>query len=106
MDEQKYDLYLVGRGRGMISPLTSGLTDWCDCPELGPIGDLLVTSEFESLFSVLIVQQYDNANKMKEGSIRSASSVNYGEEFATRPSVSESDGFESFSSFKKWDPDN
>ncbi|KAL0437540.1 UNVERIFIED_CONTAM: Cation/H(+) antiporter 15 [Sesamum radiatum] len=106
MDEQNYDLYLVGRGRGMISPLTSGLTDWCDCPELGPIGDLLVTSEFESLFSVLIVQQYDNTNKMKEGSIRSASSVNYGEEFATRPSVSESEGFESFSSFKKWDPDN
>ncbi|KAK4408026.1 Cation/H(+) antiporter 15 [Sesamum angolense] len=106
MDEQEYDLYLVGRGRGMISPLTSGLADWCDCPELGPIGDLLVTSEFESLFSVLIVQQYDNTNKMKEGSMRSASSVNYGEEFATRPSVSESDGFESFSSFKKWDPDN
>lgn len=106
MDEHNHDLYLVGRGRGMVSPLTSGLADWCDCPELGPIGDLLVTSQFESAFSVLIVQQYNKANKTREGSIRSTSSVNYGEEIAMRPSVSESEGFESFGSFRKWDHDN
>ncbi|EPS59090.1 hypothetical protein M569_15718, partial [Genlisea aurea] len=58
MDENPYNLYLVGRGSGLESPLTSGLADWCDCPELGPIGDLLVTSEFESSFSVVVVQQY------------------------------------------------
>ncbi|KAI3456040.1 hypothetical protein Pfo_012703 [Paulownia fortunei] len=106
MDEHNHDLYIVGRGRGMVSPLTTGLADWCDCPELGPIGDLLVTSEFESSFSVLILQQYLKTNKMRDGSIRSSSSVNYGEETAMRPSVSESEGFESFGSFRKWDHDN
>ncbi|KAL7129709.1 hypothetical protein ABFS83_13G086300 [Erythranthe nasuta] len=106
MDEHNHDLYMVGRGRGMVSPLTSGLDDWCDCPELGPIGDLLVTSQFESSFSVLIVQQYTKANKMREGSIRSTSSVNYADEIVMRPSISESEGFESFGSFRKWDNDN
>lgn len=106
MDENKHDLYIVGRGRGMVSPLTSGLADWCDCPELGPIGDLLVTSEFESSFSVLIVQQHTKINKMREGSFRSSSSVNYGEEMTMRPSASESEGFESFGSFRKWDHDS
>ncbi|KAL0363556.1 UNVERIFIED_CONTAM: Cation/H(+) antiporter 15 [Sesamum calycinum] len=103
MDENKHDLYLVGRGRGMVSPLTSGLADWCDCPELGPIGDLLVTSEFESSFSVLIVQQYIKMDK--DGSIRSANSGDFGDEVLMRPSVSESDGFESLHSFRRWDHD-
>ncbi|KAG9133058.1 hypothetical protein Leryth_025913 [Lithospermum erythrorhizon] len=58
MDNQQFDLYIVGKGTGMRHPLTIGLADWCDCPELGPIGDLLVTSEFESSYSVLVVQQY------------------------------------------------
>ncbi|KAK6124084.1 hypothetical protein DH2020_042169 [Rehmannia glutinosa] len=106
MDEHKHDLYIVGRGRGMVSPLTSGLADWCDCPELGPIGDLLVTSEFESPFSVLIVQQYIKTNKMRDGSIRSSSSANFGEEIAMRPSSAESEGYESFGSFRKWDHEN
>ncbi|KAL0442544.1 UNVERIFIED_CONTAM: Cation/H(+) antiporter 15 [Sesamum latifolium] len=104
MDENKHDLYLVGRGRGMISPLTSGLADWCDCPELGPIGDLLVTSEFESSFSVLVVQQYINTDN--DGSIRSANSGDYGEEVLMRPSVSESVGFESLDSFRRWEQGN
>ncbi|KAL6562003.1 hypothetical protein OROGR_003010 [Orobanche gracilis] len=106
LDEHKHDLYIVGRGRGMVSPLTSGLADWCDCPELGPIGDLLVTSEFESLFSVLIVQQYVKSNKTRDGSIRSSSSGNYGDEITMRPSVSGSEGFEHFGSFREWDHEN
>ncbi|KAL3616923.1 hypothetical protein CASFOL_039317 [Castilleja foliolosa] len=106
MDEHNHDLYVVGRGRGMESPLTSGLSDWCDCPELGPIGDLLVTSEFESRFSVLIVQQYVKINRSREGSIRSASSANFGEDVGMRPSVTGSDGFQEFGSFKDWDHEN
>ncbi|XP_051150334.1 cation/H(+) antiporter 15-like [Andrographis paniculata] len=105
MDEHEHDLYMVGRGRGMLSPLTSGLADWCDCPELGPIGDLLVTSEFESKFSVLVMQQYTKANKQRDihqSSFRTASSVSYGEEVPIRPSVSDSEVFESFDSFRKW----
>lgn len=112
MDEHYHDLYIVGRGRGRgsSSPLTTGLADWCDCPELGPIGDLLVTSEFESKFSVLIVQQYNDAGRSREGSFRSAKSTNYsgggGDETTVRESAPESDTFESFDSFRKWDHEN
>ncbi|KAM6576101.1 hypothetical protein CsatB_027938 [Cannabis sativa] len=54
--ENKYDLYVVGRGRGMVSPLTSGLSDWSEYPELGPLGDILVCSSFAAEASVLVVQ--------------------------------------------------
>ncbi|XP_057764060.1 cation/H(+) antiporter 15-like [Salvia miltiorrhiza] len=109
MDEHYHDLYIVGRGRGMQSPLTTGLADWCDCPELGPIGDLLVTSEFESTFSVLIVQQHSETGRSREGSYRSALSVDYGagDEITVRDSApTESETFESFGSFRKWDHEN
>ncbi|XP_068640540.1 cation/H(+) antiporter 15-like [Aristolochia californica] len=52
------DLYIVGRGQRMISPLTAGLTDWSECPELGAIGDLLSSSDFAATVSVLVIQQY------------------------------------------------
>ncbi|KAH6773550.1 hypothetical protein C2S51_011954 [Perilla frutescens var. frutescens] len=107
MDEHNHDLYLVGRGRGMASPLTSGLADWCECPELGPIGDLLVTSEFESSFSVLIVQQHTESVRSREGSYRSAASMVYGDDMTVRESAApDSELFESFGSFKKWDHEN
>ncbi|KAL6228012.1 hypothetical protein ACLB2K_001966 [Fragaria x ananassa] len=53
-----HDLFIVGRGQGMISPLTAGLTDWSECPELGAIGDLLASSDFATTASVLVVQQF------------------------------------------------
>lgn len=53
-----HDLFIVGRGRGMISPLTAGLTDWSECPEMGAIGDLLAASDFAASASVLVVQQH------------------------------------------------
>ncbi|KAG2399453.1 Cation/H(+) antiporter 15 Protein CATION/H+ EXCHANGER 15 [Vigna angularis] len=53
-----HDLFVVGRGQGMISPLTAGLTDWSECPEMGAIGDLLASSDFAATASVLVVQQY------------------------------------------------
>ncbi|PON64367.1 DNA-directed DNA polymerase [Parasponia andersonii] len=53
-----HDLFIVGRGQGTISPLTAGLTDWSECPELGAIGDLLASSDFAATVSVLVVQQY------------------------------------------------
>lgn len=55
--DHDYDLYIVGRGLKVLSPLTAGLNEWSDCPELGPIGDILVTSEFASKGSVLVIQQ-------------------------------------------------
>ncbi|VFR02212.1 unnamed protein product [Cuscuta campestris] len=56
--DEMHDLFIVGRGQGSISPLTAGLTDWSECPELGAIGDLLASSDFGSTVSVLVVQQY------------------------------------------------
>ncbi|KAK6781900.1 hypothetical protein RDI58_019696 [Solanum bulbocastanum] len=73
MDQHNYDLYIVGKGRGVVSPLTAGLVDWCDCPELGAIGDLLVTSEFDSTFSVLVMQQY--VKPIGDGSVNSYGSM-------------------------------
>ncbi|CAL5437043.1 unnamed protein product [Camellia sinensis] len=58
IDNTLYDLFIVGRGQGMVSPLTAGLTDWSECPELGAIGDLLASSDFAATMSVLVVQQY------------------------------------------------
>ncbi|XP_068669010.1 cation/H(+) antiporter 15-like [Aristolochia californica] len=57
------DLYVVGRGQGMVSPLTAGLTDWSECPELGAIGDLLSSSDFTATVSVLVIQQYVGTGK-------------------------------------------
>ncbi|XP_027182439.1 cation/H(+) antiporter 15 [Coffea eugenioides] len=53
-----HDLFIIGRGQGTVSPLTAGLTDWSECPELGAIGDLLASSDFATTVSVLVVQQY------------------------------------------------
>ncbi|KAG5241903.1 cation/H(+) antiporter [Salix suchowensis] len=56
--DNHHDLFIVGRGQGMLSPLTAGLTDWSECPELGAIGDLLASSDFAATVSVLVLQQY------------------------------------------------
>ncbi|XP_044469104.1 cation/H(+) antiporter 15-like [Mangifera indica] len=62
-----HDLFIVGRGQGMSSPLTAGLTDWSECPELGAIGDLLASSDFSATVSVLVVQQYAGIGPQNEG---------------------------------------
>ncbi|XP_010273345.1 PREDICTED: cation/H(+) antiporter 15-like [Nelumbo nucifera] len=65
--DNMHDLYIVGRGQGMVSPLTAGLTDWSECPELGAIGDLLASSDFALTVSVLVMQQYAGASHHNEG---------------------------------------
>ncbi|XVE76777.1 hypothetical protein DITRI_Ditri13aG0008000 [Diplodiscus trichospermus] len=52
-----FDLYIVGRAYGMQSPLTLGLSEWSDCPELGVIGETLVAVDFLPSASVLVMQQ-------------------------------------------------
>ncbi|CAN6243117.1 unnamed protein product [Urochloa humidicola] len=54
-----YRLFVVGRGRDRSSVLTEGLDEWAECLELGPVGDILASSDFSATASVLIVQQYD-----------------------------------------------
>ena len=61
--ENCYDLYVVGKGQGVVSPLTLGLSDWSDCPELGTIGDVLVSSSFALHASVLVVKQYGSGGE-------------------------------------------
>lgn len=57
--ESHYSLFVAGHaGRGE-SPLTAGMGEWQECPELGPIGDLLSASDFSQTASVLIIQQHN-----------------------------------------------
>ncbi|OIV95188.1 hypothetical protein TanjilG_21578 [Lupinus angustifolius] len=53
--EGYFSLVIVGRHHVADSPCTLGLTEWCELPELGPMGNLLAVSDFT--FSVLVVQQ-------------------------------------------------
>ncbi|PKA51828.1 Cation/H(+) antiporter 15 [Apostasia shenzhenica] len=58
-DQRFYDLCVVGKAhRGAAAALTAGMAEWAECPELGPIGDLLASSDFSATVSVLVVQQY------------------------------------------------
>lgn len=52
-----HDFFIVGRRNDVDSPITSGLKDWCEFEELGVIGDMLASPDFESTASVLVVQQ-------------------------------------------------
>nr|XP_023927571.1 cation/H(+) antiporter 14-like [Quercus suber]POE91769.1 cation/h(+) antiporter 14 [Quercus suber] len=49
-----FDLVIVGRYHEPHSPVTLGLIEWSECPELGVLGDMLASSSFR--FSVLVVQ--------------------------------------------------
>lgn len=52
-----FDLYIVGRGYDTKSPLTSGLCDWNEFPEIGLIGDTLISVDSLTSASVLVMQQ-------------------------------------------------
>ncbi|ESW03509.1 hypothetical protein PHAVU_011G019400 [Phaseolus vulgaris] len=53
-EKNKSNLILVGR-----MPQVAPLVDKSDCPELGPIGSYLASSEFSTSASVLVLQQYN-----------------------------------------------
>jgi hypothetical protein len=60
LDKDGYDLVIVGmRHRWYPVMSENGLSDWSECPELGVIGDLLASSDFDSPYSVLIMKQQD-----------------------------------------------
>ncbi|CAL0317823.1 unnamed protein product [Lupinus luteus] len=52
------DLYIVGQGNCRNIMVFTNLLEWCDCLELGVIGDILASNNFASSASVLVVQQY------------------------------------------------
>jgi len=53
-EKNRSNLILVGR-----MPQVAPLAEKSDCPELGPIGSYLASSEFSTLSSVLVLQQYN-----------------------------------------------
>ncbi|RWW32786.1 hypothetical protein GW17_00002518 [Ensete ventricosum] len=55
------NLFLVGQ-----APPTVALTDKNDCPELGPVGSYLASSEFSTTSSVLVIKQHDPTAKPSE----------------------------------------
>ncbi|KAG0499720.1 hypothetical protein HPP92_004411 [Vanilla planifolia] len=59
--EGQYHLFVVGRGKERDSILTAGMSEWAECPELGPIGDILAASDFTVTASVLVIQQHNIA---------------------------------------------
>ncbi|XP_017407743.1 cation/H(+) antiporter 2 [Vigna angularis] len=58
-----YSLFIVGKGGRGQSSLTIGMSDWEECPELGTVGDVLASSDFDIHGSVLIVQQHRDVKK-------------------------------------------
>ena len=50
-----FDLVIVGKYHEQDSPVTLGIREWSESPELGVLGDMLASSVF--LFSVLVVQK-------------------------------------------------
>lgn len=56
-----YSLFIVGKGGRGNSPITTGMSDWEECPELGTVGDVLASSEFDIRGSVLVIQQHKSS---------------------------------------------
>ncbi|KAG2384769.1 hypothetical protein LR48_Vigan10g101500 [Vigna angularis] len=52
------DIYIVRQGNCRNSKIFSNLLEWCECLELGVIGDILVSNNFGSCSFVFVVQQY------------------------------------------------
>ncbi|KAL3850564.1 hypothetical protein ACJIZ3_012446 [Penstemon smallii] len=57
MNNECYDLWIVGRKNGINPVLLEGLSNWGDNNELGVIGDFVASVDFGSRASVLAVQQ-------------------------------------------------
>ncbi|XP_016199338.1 cation/H(+) antiporter 15-like [Arachis ipaensis] len=57
-DQKRYDLYVLGQGKGRHSRVLSEMLDWTDFPEPGVIGDLVASNSFGSYSSVHVIQKY------------------------------------------------
>lgn len=52
-----YDLIITGRRNNTHSPVTTGLEEWSEIPELGVIGDMLASKDLKTWASVIVIQQ-------------------------------------------------
>ncbi|KAK4770798.1 hypothetical protein SAY87_031330 [Trapa incisa] len=59
MQQNDYELCVIGKGNRRISAAESGLLELAEFQELGAIGDAIVTTNFSTGTSVLIIQKYD-----------------------------------------------
>ncbi|XP_037496556.1 cation/H(+) antiporter 15 isoform X1 [Jatropha curcas] len=55
--EGKYHLVMVGRRHETDPQAISGLSQWTELPELGPVGDLLASPDNTSSVLILVIQQ-------------------------------------------------
>lgn len=72
------DLYIVGQGNCRNSRVFSNLLEWCDCPELGVIGDILASNNFGTRSSVLVVQQYGYGGMVWGNQFKATAAANDG----------------------------
>ncbi|KAI3972528.1 hypothetical protein MKW92_013170 [Papaver armeniacum] len=63
VENDNYSLFIVGKGGRGLSPLTTGMSDWEECPELGVVGDVLASSDMVMSASVLVIQQHKPPKK-------------------------------------------
>lgn len=63
LENSDIDMIMIGRTHNENSPLLTGLTEWCDLPELGAIGDILGSADVNRPVSVLVMQQQIVAKK-------------------------------------------
>ncbi|KAL3717482.1 hypothetical protein ACJRO7_008984 [Eucalyptus globulus] len=76
MEREPYELCIVGRGKQSTSPLVANLLEFTEYPELGALGDAIITSNFAGNSSVLVVQQHtNNVPRSEAGSSRFLANV-------------------------------
>ncbi|XVF68436.1 hypothetical protein PTKIN_Ptkin11bG0002600 [Pterospermum kingtungense] len=73
--ENCYDLILVGRRHDSNSSFFMGLNEWNEFPELGFVGDMLVSSDSGCLVSVLVMQQQTFSESKKSHTANSDSCI-------------------------------
>lgn len=82
---KRFDLILVGRRHDNSSALLSGLSEWNEKEELGVIGDMLASSDFDCRAHVLVIQQQASVvQEMIESPRRSSCRMS----ISDRPSLS------------------
>ncbi|KAI3867945.1 hypothetical protein MKW92_049906 [Papaver armeniacum] len=67
--ESSFDLLIVGREHGKVSSkLLEAFNEWNEFPELGVIGDMLVSSDSKTSESILVMQQRPQKKKKQKKS--------------------------------------
>ncbi|KAA8543698.1 hypothetical protein F0562_021556 [Nyssa sinensis] len=78
MNDNYYDLWIVGRKQGINPVLIEGLSVWSENNELGVIGDYVASVDLSGKASVLVVQQQP---KLRSALNRALFLSNYSENF-------------------------